>query len=213
MKGIKKYYFTTILFCGIVSPSVAEEDNRLVGSWCFYEQTSAGQVTSEKIEITLNEDKTYKWQEAPIFKQEGTWSIESDSLVLSNIGTHNIISINENEMQLKNYSVMKLHKGTCAENTFSSQEIIHFHNSASRGKLKVLETYISRDIDINAIDVNRGDTALIKATKSCKTEAAKLLINAGANKQLANYSGKTALDYSKSSSFHDGCDELVLLLK
>ncbi len=96
--------------------------------------------------------------------------------------------------------------------TFSTQDIIGFHNAASRGKVDELTVYIDRGIDINIVEWNQNDTALIKAAKFCQVPIATILLDKGADKAIKNDSDKNALDYALESSFHKGCPELAELL-
>jgi hypothetical protein len=202
---------SAILLSFFLTSVHADMTKQLVGNWCFYEQTAIGNTVSEKVDIAFNKDLTYVWKEG-IFEQKGTWKIDETKLVMGNIGTHEIVSVNDSEMELKRMSIMKFKKSECDAKSFSDQDITRFHNAASTGEDEVLSDYIARGIDINIADWNRGDTALIKASKFCKISIAKILINNGADKGIKNERGKKALDFAKSSSFHSGCSELVNLL-
>lgn len=213
MKLIKIILTISLFFFGITTLLFADQTSQLVGSWCFYEQAGSGQTFPEKVDITFHKNGSYDWEEGPVFKQKGTWNISHDKLIMSNVGTHKILSLNENDMKLERGSIMKFRKGECDKKSFSDQDITAFHNAASTGNIKVIKDYINKGIDVNIADWNRGDTALIKAAKFCKVKVAEFLINKGANKNLKNENDKSALDYSKSSSFHEGCDEIVKLLQ
>ncbi|MES9863529.1 MAG: hypothetical protein ABW157_06300 [Candidatus Thiodiazotropha sp. LLP2] len=108
MKMIK---LISALILNIILVSVTHADNSklLIGSWCFYEQTAAGNTVSEKVDITFNDNYTYIWKEG-VFEQSGTWEVNKEKLIMSNVGTHQILTINGGEMELKRMSVMKYRK-------------------------------------------------------------------------------------------------------
>ncbi len=91
---------------------------------------------------------------------------------------------------------------------FSDQDIVKFQNAASRGKIAIIEEYLKKGIDVNVLGSSNDDTALMKAAKFCKLDIAKLLLSKGADKTLKDFKGKTAMDYAKSSSFHEGCKSI-----
>ena len=66
--------------------------------------------------------------------------------------------------------------------------------------LNALEKSLQLGADINFQDAN-GDTALIKATKANNKEIAKYLVENGADAQIANNAGYTALDIAKANKF------------
>lgn len=201
------------LFLGLLLTTVAHADDTkmLVGNWCFYEQTAAGSTVSEKVDITFNDDLTYIWQESESI-QKGTWKVDNKNLVMSDIGSHAIKSLSDSEMELDRYSIMKFKKAKCNVNAFSGQDIIGFHNAASRGKEDALMAYIDRGINLDVLDSNSNDTALIKAAKFCQVSVAKILLDKGANKALKNDRDENALVYANKSSFHEGCPELIKML-
>ena len=202
-----------IITAFIAATSVeASQKDSLVGDWCFYEQEGYGRKVPEKVDVSYNQNGAYVWIEGQ-FKQEGVWNISDGKLEMTNVGSHSIISIGNNEMELRRGSIMRFKKGKCNEKSFSDQDITAFHNGASTGDKTAVELYLSKGIDVDVVDWNRRDTALIKAAKFCQIEVAKQLIQRGANKGIKNEEGKVAHEYAKSSRFHQGCDELVKLLQ
>ncbi|WP_071873557.1 ankyrin repeat domain-containing protein [Atopomonas hussainii] len=189
----------------------AVESTSLYGDWCFYQQSTAGNTVKEKVDINLGSDSTYVWKEGP-FEQKGTWSLSDNKLKMTKIGTHSIISLKDNTLTLERMSVQKYKKGKCSDSAFGPMDITSFHNAASTGEIDVLVNFLEKGIDINITDENRKESALIKSAKFCEVEAATLLINAGANKDIKNENGQKALDFAKSSQFHKGCDVLVKML-
>lgn len=205
MKNFLKLF--TVLFAVSLEVQAGPTDD-LVGSWCFFEQEYDGQKTAEKVDITLKRDGSYLWQEGP-FEQAGTWSLDGAKLNMTNVGTHTVLSVTANELQLRRMSLMKFSKGKCDKDSFGPADITLFHNAAATGDLKVIRQYIERGIDINVVDFDKGDTALIKSAKFCKVDIAEALLGHGANKAIMNEDGKTAADYAKTSRFHKGCSALV----
>lgn len=202
----------TIIFLMASTLSQADHKYPVAGDWCFYEQEGYGQKISEKVDISFSEDGKYKWIEGT-FQQTGEWSISDGKLDMTHVGSHSIISIGNEEMELKRMSTMRFKKGKCDARSFSSQDITAFHNAAATGDKATIDAYLSKNMDINIVDWNKGDTALIKATKFCQIEIAKHLVQRGANKTIKNEEGKAAHEYAQSSQFHKGCDDLVTLLR
>ncbi len=197
-----------MIFVGLNTPAYSDQANQLAGSWCFYEQTGMGKTEPEKVDITFHKNGSYEWKEGT-FQQNGSWSISQNQLRMSDVGAHKILSLNENEMTLERGSTMKFKKGNCDAKSWSDQDIIKFQNAASTGEIDELKDFLNRGMDVNITHWVRGDTALIKAAKFCEVEAAKFLVENGADKSIKNENGDNALNWAKSSSFHDGCEELV----
>jgi hypothetical protein len=64
----------------------------------------------------------------------------------------------------------------------------------------------NRWIDLNAVDISNGNTALHIVSQSTKTDAfpiVRLLINAGAHVDFLNTHDKTPWDYAKSTEIKD----------
>jgi hypothetical protein len=67
---------------------------------------------------------------------------------------------------------------------------------------ELLLTYGNRWINVDAIDISNGNTALHIVSQSTKTDAlliVELLINAGAHVDCLNKHNKTPLDYAKTT--------------
>ena len=200
------------LSLAITATARADLAEQIAGTWCFYEQTAVGNTVAEKVDIELREDATYSWKEG-FFEQKGSWQIADDKLQMSDVGSHAVLELTPDHMTLKRGSVMKLRKGKCDKNAFSDQDITRFHNAASTGENGVIRDYVERGIDVNVVDWNRGDTALIKAAKFCEVSIAKQLLGYGADREIENEKGKKAIDYAGKSSFHNGCDAIVSMLQ
>jgi len=203
---------TVVFLLGFFNVAVLADSQQSSGSWCFYEQSAVGNTVSEKVDINFKKDHTYIWKEGP-FEQKGSWEVKNRKLIMSDVGSHKIISIEGKEMVLERGSTMKFKRGNCESGSFSDMDVTMFHNAASTGDIAILKDYIERGIDVNATDLVRGDTALIKASLFCKVEIAGLLLKGGADKKIKNDSEKTAMDFAGSSKFHKGCNELVKLLE
>ncbi|WP_444894177.1 hypothetical protein ACJJIE_07710 [Microbulbifer sp. TRSA001] len=89
----------------------AFEAAELNGTWSFYEQDAAGNVVSKKVTITLNKDGSYHWVDN-FWRQNGTWSVEENRLMMSNVGSHKLISITADEVEMKRGSTMGMRKGS-----------------------------------------------------------------------------------------------------
>jgi hypothetical protein len=109
--------------------------------------------------------------------------------------------------------VFKFRRGSCAANSFSGQDRLSFHNAAASGDLPTLQQYLERGMSANLQDQGDGDTALIKAAKFCRPEAAQMLLARGAEVGLRNQDGRRALDYARESRFHRGCAPLLQTLQ
>ncbi|WP_413664736.1 hypothetical protein ACJJIQ_01795 [Microbulbifer sp. ANSA003] len=90
----------------------AYEANELNGAWCFYEQEAAGNVAAENVTITFKKDGSYKWVDS-FWKQDGTWSVEDDKLIMSNVGTHKLLSVTPSKVEMVRGSTMRMRKGPC----------------------------------------------------------------------------------------------------
>lgn len=199
------------LSAGFAVTATAAPAEAPAGSWCFYEQEDGGRKAAEKVDITFLADGNYVWQEGA-FQQNGRWTLNGNVLEMSNVGRHTVVHISGSAMELKRGSTMRFKKEKCSTSTFGDQDITQFHNAVSTGDMAALEQSIGTGIGVNITDLNRGDTALIKAAKFCQIPAAQRLLASGADRSVKNEDGNTALNYARSSSFHKGCDALVKLL-
>lgn len=209
---LMKHTVLAVLAATLTTVASAAPQHDLVGNWCFYEQEGSGQKLPEKVDIAFDADGSYVWKEGQ-FQQTGRWVLENGRLEMSDVGSHHVLSIGHETMELKRGSTMRFRKEKCASTSFGDQDIIRFHNAASTGNMTDLQASLDSGIGINIVDHSRGDTALIKAAKFCRINAAHALLAKGADSVVKNLDGKTALDYANKSSFHKGCDELVKRLQ
>ena len=77
------------------------------------------------------------------------------------------------------------------------------------GNLQAVEELIALGTDINFIPGGSGDTPVVSAVRTHRVEALKLLIEAKADVNIPNKSGKTALYYARLS----GNEEILALLE
>jgi hypothetical protein len=77
------------------------------------------------------------------------------------------------------------------------------------GNLKAVKELIALGADINFIPGGAGDTPVITAVRANRVEALKLLLEAKADVNIPNKSGKTAMYYAKLS----GNGEIIALLE
>ena len=68
-----------------------------------------------------------------------------------------------------------------------------------QGRAAMVELLIERKADVGKADV-RGMTALMLAARAGKPEAAKPLLEAGADKRAEDQSGRTAMDVARAST-------------
>ena len=212
MNATKTALAAVVLNLVVSATAHADLAAQVAGSWCFYEQTALGNTIAEKVDIEFGNDASYVWKEG-FFEQKGSWNIADDRLEMSDVGSHRVLEMNANHMTLKRGSVMKFRRGNCDAKAFSGQDVTRFHNAASTGEDDVIRNYLERGFDINAVDWNRGDTALIKAAKFCQVPIAQQLLDNGADKEIKNEEGKKAIDYAGKSDFHNGCNAIVSLLR
>lgn len=98
-----------------VSPSAVAHANPsedLVGTWCFYEQRAVGNVVPERVTITLNADGRYQWRDIH-WKQDGSWSVQDNYLIMSNVGRHYLVSVSDRHVVMERMSTMKMRRGAC----------------------------------------------------------------------------------------------------
>lgn len=84
--------------------------------------------------------------------------------------------------------------------------------AALYGQAKVIDYLVSKGMDVNASDPNRGNTALMAAASSEHHECISPLLNKGANPNMRNKSGDTALHFL-TNDFSDNYQASTLLIK
>lgn len=186
----------------------------LQGTWCWHETQTQGQSLPEKAQVEWLPQGRYSWSEPP-FQLEGRWSLKPpDELEMSQHRSFRILLLQGDELHLGQLGgVFKFRRGNCAANSFSGQDRVSFHNAAASGDLPTLRQFLERGMSVNLQDQGDGDTALIKAAKFCRPEAAQMLLARGAELGLRNQDGQTALDYARNSRFHRGCAPLIEALR
>lgn len=93
--------------------------------------------------------------------------------------------------------LMILSMASIAESNFSEEDITAFHNAVLMGDYKTFEHYLSKGMDI---DQRRGtfeSTPLLAAANMGRLEAVKYLLSKGANPDLKNALGKTAIEIAR----------------
>jgi hypothetical protein len=90
----------------------AYQASDLYGTWCFYEQEYEGNTFPEKVTIVLNKDGTYKWL-GVFWKQDGTWSVSENKLIMTDVGTHKLKSVTSEKVEMLRLTIMKMKKGAC----------------------------------------------------------------------------------------------------
>ena len=108
-----KKLISLCIFATISTSVSAFESKDLNGTWCFYEQEGAGNTVEEKVTITLNEDGTYKWSDV-FWKQDGTWSVEDNKLIMSDVGSHKLVTVTADKVEMTRGSTMRMRKGSCS---------------------------------------------------------------------------------------------------
>jgi len=74
--------------------------------------------------------------------------------------------------------------------------------AADFGDLELVKLILSKKNNIDSINVY-GESALIRASLRGHKEVVKYLINQGADKNIKDKSGKTALDWAVENKFDD----------
>lgn len=74
-----------------------------------------------------------------------------------------------------------------------SKTTMDLHTAVVLNRLDVIQGHIDAEDDLNALEPSRASTPLITAAALGRTEAAKLLIDAGADLNYQNNDGSTAL--------------------
>jgi len=70
---------------------------------------------------------------------------------------------------------------------------VDLHSAVVIGDLEAIRQHVKADSDLNVLEPSRASTPLITAAALGKTEAAKILIDAGADLNYQNIDGSTAL--------------------
>ena len=105
------------LLAGLTLMSVSQtgftmEADKLVGTWCFYEQQAVGNTVQEQVTITLNADGTYQWRD-PMWHQDGDWQLEEAVLSMSMVGRHYLLDVQANHIEMERGSLMRMRRGAC----------------------------------------------------------------------------------------------------
>lgn len=110
--------------------------------------------------------------------------------------------------------------GSCKDNNATAQKAtnnvkaktpdIDIHTAVVNGNVEVVKQHLAAGTDINAKDPFGGSSPLISACLFGKTEAAKLLIDAGADLNFRNNDGSTPLH---TAAFFCRPELVALLLK
>lgn len=116
----------------------------------------------------------------------------------------------DDDNMLKNVFRILLEHGADTEIKTCSGTILHHACVADREKIVDYIINTCPNVDIEARD-NYGYTPLIFAVDSCNVEMVKILIEAGANLDASDTSGRTALIHSVEYDF--GCDVVEVLLE
>lgn len=78
-----------------------------------------------------------------------------------------------------------------------------FMSTASNGYEELMKLFISRGSDVNERDA-KGETGIIHATRwGCRTKAIKIMLEHGAEVDVADATGKTAFDYCEEGKKDD----------
>ena len=108
-----KLLITGILFLAFPLKATSYEASQFIGEWCFYEQELEGNVVEEKVTIIFMEDGKYLWSDI-FWRQEGDWSVEGGILRMTDVGSHEILAINDKQIEVERLSIMKFKKGACS---------------------------------------------------------------------------------------------------
>lgn len=103
---------TLLASATLALPAHAYQASQLHGTWCFYEQSAAGNSVPEQVTITLKGDGSYQWSE-PAWKQQGSWKLDGDVLDMSNVGRHRLTSVGSSKLEMVRGSSMRWRKGAC----------------------------------------------------------------------------------------------------
>ena len=97
---------------------------------------------------------------------------------------------------------------------FSDDDIMLFMNGAARGKIDIVDSYLTKGMNINTLSYFSLNTALIQASTFCQTDMVKFLLKRGANKQIRDDRGRDAMSAAQSPMREAGrCPEIIGLLK
>ena len=96
------------------STGISVDKSKFVGQWCFFEMAADGlPPTVEKVDLDFRADGTYSWSD-PRWRQTGTWKVDGDTLKMSNVGTHTILSVSGSRIDVERWGVIhKFRKGRC----------------------------------------------------------------------------------------------------
>jgi ankyrin repeat protein len=86
---------------------------------------------------------------------------------------------------------------------FGSDEKTALHSAMLADQRPMVELLIDNGADVNIPEGTYGQTPLILAARSSFVDLVRLLLSKGANPQLRDRGGMTALDWAKSNSFQE----------
>lgn len=93
-------------------PCFAGHPQSFHGTWCFYEQSAGSETVPERVTISFNADGSYVWSEA-LWKQKGRWNVEGKELDMTDVGSHAILRVDAQRIDLERSTVMRLRRGAC----------------------------------------------------------------------------------------------------
>jgi len=113
--------------------------------------------------------------------------------------TSELIKAAKNGNLDKVYEYLAKNSNINGRNNSGRTALIQAANSENANAVKIVELLLAAGSDINATD-NKGNTALILAAKIGNASIVQLLLSKGANSELKNNSGYTALDQAEEKN-------------
>ena len=112
------------------------------------------------------------------------------------------VKIDQIEKVVEKVVTEKLEKKQCNDLILHGSYKNILFSSIKDDNVMLLKRLIDCGADINLTEAD-GNSALIQASFTGKTEIVKILIDAGADINYQNNNGKTALDYSKDKNYSE----------
>jgi hypothetical protein len=84
-----------------------------------------------------------------------------------------------------------------------------FIGAAQRGETDFVKQFLAGEMDVNVRLKDSGDTALMRAAKEGHLDTVKVLIEYGADTNIRNKDGETALSLAEKNKFEDMAQALI----
>lgn len=183
----------------------------LAGTWCLdaLAMNEDGERMPDGTMWTFGEDGSFAFLGG--ITQKGRYRFEEGRLLIDDVGSHEVVSLSEEEMVLYRISYHFFLRDHCSEETQAAQRITRFVNAAGRGNLEMVKRLLEKGIDIDARDLASvfESTALASAARFGRAEVVAYLLDQGADPTIENALERAPLELAERA----GHEAVVALLR